>query len=518
MRVKSQEQSMGLMRKAMGVALPAIGLLACLLVTGCGEGVDESQLPGPTDPTGPAAGRYAYARNGNQLVAIPLDAQTSSPITLVSLATEQDFSLPVELVTDPVAGKGRYHDQLLVNGGQLFWLSGRGDGKKSLVQELKTPGFTVRSCGHISQPDDAAVSLVKTRVGDAVAEVNINFAAVNGCIDPAGDKTLSVVLATKAATVRTATEFRVGLQADGSALGTLKVGDGNLVYSYLVNGVGQQQTLSPAAADMGRIIDWRVLARDSQGMVLCGRTDADKRCALYYFDPTATPLLSKLSADDYEPVQMAGIAKGRVYIASKGPVSSTQLRVPSIHEFELAPPFTSRLAVSLPVDVRSVSIQQSLLFYAQDTIRFSQYTLVDAASGATRNTDLVFYGSGASSLFADHRIGCVVTDAIPASPELSPCDAQAWVTPNYVNGVLDRTVYLAAANGSSKGNYTFTAIASVVGFVGYETAADVLVAVRLGDASSQLWRVPRVAGGQKTLLMQGDTVLYGTIRPRGSVL
>ena len=517
----NKQEKKNSMNMVMHQAMTGLVLVAGLLLSGCGEGVDESLIPGPTDPTvpsGPAAGRYAYARNGGQLFAIPLDAQTSSTIGLVALAKEQDFSLPVELVTDPVSGKGRYHDQLLVNGGQLFWLSGRGDGKKTLVQELKTPGFTVRACGHAAQPDDPAIAIIKTRVGDAVVEVNVNFNASNGCIDALGDKTLSIAMPTKTASIRAATELSVGINADGSILGTLKVGDGNLVYTSLLNGAVQQETLSPAAAEVGRLINWRLLARDSQGVVLCGRTDAEKRCALYYFDPTVTPKLTKLSVEDYDPVQMAGIAKGRAYVVSNGPVSDTQVRSPSVHEFMLSAPFTSRLAVALSYDARTISLQQSLLFYSQDSIRFSQYRFVDAATGATVNTDFVTYGSGSSTLYADHRIGCVVTDAVSAWPEMPQCSAQAWVTPNYVNGVLDRTVYLLNTGGIRKGNYTFFAIASVTGFVGYETATDMLVAVRLGDASDQLWRVPQSVDGQKTMLMQGDTKLYGTIRPRGSVL
>lgn len=518
MKLENQLERPNMMQKIWGFVRPAMGALVCLVAVGCGEGVDESKLPGPTDPTGPAAGRYAYARNGLKLTAIPMDAQVSSPIDLVELVSEQDYALPLEFVTDPVAGTGRYNDQLLINGGKIFWLSGRGDGKNPLVQELKTSGVAVRACGRSAQADDPAVTLVKSRLADAVVEVNVRFMTSNGCIDPAGDQTLSVAVATKAAAVRPATDVRVGLQADGSALGTLKVGNGNLAYSYLVNGVVQQDTLAPSLEDVGRVIDWRALARDSQGVVLCGRTDADKRCALYFFDPTGTQRLSKLSADDFDPVQMAGITRGRVYIVSKGPVSNTQLRLPSIHEFQLTPPFTSRLAVSLAADVRAISIQQSLFFFAKDNIRFSQYQLVDAATGATVNTDFVTYGSGASSLYADHRVGCVVKDANTAWPEMPQCDAQAWITPNYSNGVLDRTLYLLDPNGANRGNYTFSAISSATGFVGYETATDMLVAVRLGDASSQLWRLPRAVGGQKSLLMQGDIALYGTIRPRGSVL
>ncbi len=518
MKIKSHLKRPGGVQRVMGLVLSALVICTCWLITACGEGVDESKLPGPTDQTGPTAGRYAYARNGNQLFAIPLDAQTSSPLGLVALVTEQDFALPVEFVTDPVGGTGRYHDQLLINGGKVYWLSGRGDGKNALVKEITTTGFTVRACGRAAQVDDPAVTLVKSRVGNAVVEVSVKFTASNGCIDPAGDQTLSVAVATKLATTRPANDLRVGLQADGSALGTLKVGNGNLVYSYLVNGVGQQDTVQPALEDMGRIIDWRALARDSQGVVLCGRTDADKRCALYYFDPTSTPRLTRLSTDDYDPVQLAGIARGRAYIVSKGPVSSPQLRLPSVHEFLLAAPYTGRLALNLPADIRGISIEQSLLFYAQDNIRFSQYRLVDTATGATVNTDLVTYGSGASSIYADHRIGCVVKNAITAWPEMPQCDATAWVTPNYVNGVRDRTIYLLDSNGANVGNYIFIAIASVTGFVSYETSIDMLVTVRIGDASTQLWRVPRAAVAQKTLLMQGDTVLYGTIRPRGSVL
>jgi hypothetical protein len=190
----------------------------------------------------------------------------------------------------------------------------------------------------------------------------------------------------------------------------------------------------------------------------------------------------------------------------------------SVHEFELAAPFAVRTALSLTPEFRPISFDQSVLFYAQDTVRYSQFRLADAASGMFRDTDLVTYGSGSSSIYADHRIGCIVSDAIPASREMSGCTAQAWVTPNYVNGVRDRTVYLAGPNGDVTASYVFTAIAAAAGFVGYETAADLLVGVKLADGGVQLWRIPKAAGDQRSVLAQGDVALYGSVRPRGSVL
>lgn len=499
--------------------LGALGLASLLLLTSCGGGSNgPSTPPGPTPPP---AGRYAFARHGTQLLAIPLDAQASSPITLAPLASEPDFALPVERLSDPDHGAGRYHDQLLFNGGRVLWLSGQGDGKSPVHRELAVPGFTVRACDHVGGPDDPAVALIRARQGAAVVEVDVRFSSITGCIDAAGDRTLSVPLPPTAPVVLPANELRTGLQTDGTAQGTLKLGGTELVYAHSVNGSLQQDSLPPAAEDVGRILVWQALARDAQGVFLCGRIDANPRCALYHFAPDATPHLSKLSADDYSPVQMGGMADGRAYVVSYGPApvaGSTTLRMPSVHEFGLSAPFPTRLAVSLTPEYRLISLDQSVLFYAMDTVRYSQYRLVDAASGSARDTDFYQYGSGSSGLFADHRIGCVVAHTLPATREQSGCSAQAWIAPNYVNGVMDRTVYLVGPGGERLQSYVFGAVATAAGFVGYETAADLLVGVKLADGSTQLWRVPRLQGDQRSLLAQGDVTLYGTVRPRGSVL
>jgi hypothetical protein len=96
--------------------------------------------------------------------------------------------------------------------------------------------------------------------------------------------------------------------------------------------------------------------------------------------------------------------------------------------------------------------------------------------------------------------------------------AEAWVTPNYTRGVQDRSVYLVNSSGGTTASYAFPAIATAAGFVGYETGADLLIGVKLADGTTQLWRAPKALKGQRTLLAEGDVVLYGTIRPHGSVL
>ena len=87
-----------------------------------------------------------------------------------------------------------------------------------------------------------------------------------------------------------------------------------------------------------------------------------------------------------------------------------------------------------------------------------------------------------------------------------------------MNGVRDRTVYLVRSDTTVQAAYPFASIARVAGFVGYESAADLLVAVTLADASTELWRVSRDDPDARARVAAGDVTLYGTIRPRGSVL
>lgn len=496
--------------------LAVLGLLSMCVLAACGSGTGSGVEP--PGPSAPPAGRYGFARSGSQLLAIPVDAQASSPVTLAGITAEPDFALLVERMSDPDQGKGRYHDQLLFNGGRVYWLSGKGDGKTLLSMELSVPGFTIRACDHVGQPDDPAIGLVRSRQNGAVVEVDVHFNEMTGCIDAAGGMTLSVPLATGIPVVHATHELRAGVQADGAGLGTLQLAGSGLAFVHVLNGAPVKDQLQASTEDVGRVLGWREIARDSQGVFLCARTNTESRCALYYFEPAATPRLTKLSPDDFDPVLMGGMAGGRAYAVSNGPVNTGQLRMLSVHEFALATPFSVRTALSLTPEFRPISFDQSVLFYAQDTARYSQFHLADAASGAVRDTDLVTYGSGSSSIYADHRVGCIVSEIIPASREMSGCNSQAWVTPNYVNGVRDRTLYLVAPNGEVVASYAFTAIAAAAGFVGYETAADLLAGVKLEDGSTQLWRLPKGADDQRTLLAQGDVVLYGSTRPRGSVL
>lgn len=484
--------------------------LASVVATGCGGSGGA--------PHAPPAGSYAFARSGSQLLAVSLDSSSQAPITLMSLVAEADFALPVERLADPDRGSGRYYDVVLFNGGKVFWLTGRTDGRSPLFLELDVPEFTVRACGHIGKPDDPAVTFIRERQSDMIVEIDLRFNGQTGCIDAAGDYTLSIPLSSRLPVVRPAIEYRVGLEKDGSALGMLRIIDATLVYARTDSGVLESLPLQTSDEDTPRVVGWSVLARDDRGAFLCAKTNADRRCALYYFEPQYSPRLQKLSADDYDPVQMAGISEGRAYTFSFGPLVADQLRMPVIYEYQLYSPFAVRYVMSFTPDIRPISLELGVLFYAYDTIRFSQYRLLNSASGVIRDTDLVMYGSGASSVHGDHRIGCVVSEVLASSREMSGCWAEAWITPNYLSGVRDRTVYLVDSGGVVVGSYSFSGIASAADFVGCENAVDFLVSLRLEDGSVQLWRISRLSGSEPILLFEGDVALYGTIRQRGSIL
>lgn len=484
-------------------------VVSAALFTGCGGGSPE--------PDPPPAGRYAHARVGARLLALSLDSR-AEPVELAhDLAAGDDFALPVERS----GGAGRYHDLILFNGGRVYRLAGVADGRTPLLHELDTGGAAVRACGHTGGPDDAAVALVRARADEAVLEVDVRFVASTGCIDAAGERVLSIPLAADKPAVHATGEWRVGPQPDGSALGTLRVDGTSLSWLAGAGGSGRAEPLAPAPADAARLLEWQVLARDAQSVVLCARLDDARDCAPYRFSPSGSPRWARLAEDDFLRVQSAGIAGGRAYLVSSGPASLQDPpppRLPSVHEFALDGPAAVRLALSLAPPNVPLSIDRSVLLYAQDTVLFTQYYLVDAASGATRATDFIRHGSGSSFVYADRRVGCVVANAPPASREQTGCLAEAWVTPNDFAGTRDRIVYLAGADATRLAQYAFAGVARVAGFVGVEGGADLLVAVTLADASTELWRVPRDGAESRMRVAGGDLVLYGTIRPRGSVL
>ncbi len=500
----------------------ALCILACVWqLAGCsGEGVEDPSTA-PPQSNGPPAGRYAYARSSTQLIALPVDGQTSSPLLVANIAPEPDLGLPIERFSEANQTTGRYYDLVVFNGGKLLWLFGRGDGRSQLMQTLATPAGSIFTCGYAAKQDDETVMLVRESQKNTVVEIDVRYNSTSRCIDPLGDTVLSIPVANKIPIAHLANEFRVGLLTDGLAMGALKIKGIQLVFSKMVGGVEQQENIYPQADDNARITTWRALARDDRGVVLCGNTGPNGTCALYYFAPAATPKLQKLSVDDFLNVQMTGIASGAAFVVSYGPVtpfSASPARMLSVHEFSLSPPSGVRRFVTLSQEFRALSISGSVLFYVQDNDRFSQYSLLDAATGMSRQTDFYQYGSGSSSLYADHRIGCVISDTVSTKRERTECIAQAWVTPNYAIGVADRFVYLNDDNGQRLNSYSFPAIAKVDSFVGYETAPDLLIAAQPAAGGSQLWRLPKIDGSKRSLIVEGDVKLYGTIRPRGSIL
>ena len=498
--------------------------IVCAIAAGCfsGEG-----------PAAPAAGRYAFARSGVQLMAIPRDAATPALIPVATLSAEADFALPVERLADPANRRGRYHDLILFNGGRVFYLAGATDGVRALARELdRFEGVPVRACGPVGGPDDAAIDLIRDRRGDSVVEVAVRFDSRSGCIGAPGDRVLAIVpdeppgpLAQPRAApgaglpvveVLMADEVRVGQRADGSAFGRLRLAGPELLFIEGADQAGPVR-LAPAPQDDTRIIGWRVLARDVGSVVLCARVDASDRCALYRFDPLADPRLRPLASSDHLGVQMAGIAADRAFVVSDGPAVSADpppWRMRTVHVIDLVPPFGTRAAFILAPGARAMAIDRSVLLHALDTVRFSEYWLTDVLSGATRLAERVMYGSGASSLYADQRIGCVVADALAASPEQSGCQALAWASPNDSWGAADRQVYLTDPGGTVLASHAFDAVLSFPGFVGDETAPDLLIGVIPAAGARQVWRVPRDGLTPRTLLLEGDAVLYGTIRVR----
>jgi hypothetical protein len=504
-----------------------VGAIVCAIAAGC------FSSPGPSTP---AAGRYAFARSGVQLMAIPLDVATPALTAVATLSAEPDFALPVERFSDPANGRGRYHDLILFNGGRVFYLSGLTDGVRALAAELDPfqgmAGAPVRACGPAGGPDDPAIGLIRDRRGEAVAEVTVRFDSRSGCIAADGDRVLAIVpgeppgpmgVARSAAgmvpaftQVLMADDVRVGQRADGLAIGVLRLAGPDLLF---IEGVGQAGPvrLAPAPSDDARIIGWRVLARDVGAVVLCARVDASDRCALYRFDPLADPRLRPLTSSDHLGVQMAGIAAGSAFVVSDGPAVSADpppFRMRTVHVIDLVPPFGTRAAFSLAPGARAIAIDRSVLFHGLDTVRFSEYWLIDVLTGASRLTERVMYGSGASSLYADQRIGCVVADARAASPEQSDCQALAWASPNDARGAADRQVYLADPGGTLLASHAFAAVLSFPAFVGLETASDLLIGVNPAAGGHQVWRVPKDGLTPRALLLADDAVLYGTILVR----
>ncbi|MBB4014660.1 hypothetical protein [Niveibacterium umoris] len=459
----------------------------------------------------PAAGRYAFARSGTALLAIPLDGQRNGPLTVSSITAEQDFALPVERPEE-----ARHHDLLLINGGKALWVSGRADGHSALVQELDTGGQQILACGHKAAPDDPAVTQVRARQGNVLAALGVRFATDSGCISATGDKVLWVTMAAHATSVLPADQVPVGIGADGAMAGSLRLAAAQLYYRHTVNGTVQEDPVNPVAGDVGRITGWSVLAQDVEGAALCATTDATARCALYYFAPAASPQLTKLADADYDRVTLAGVADGRLYLLSIGPAPTQagEMRMSEVREITLDAAHTMRVGLSMSPADRAISLDQSVLFGAHDMVRDSEYYLSDAATGDKMSTQFVMYGSGASSLYADHMLGCVVAKTRPLRRVDNGCAAMATIGPNYFSGVTDRTVHLYSS-ATEIGSYVFKSIARANGLVAYETVTDMLVATQLGDGKVQLWRVPLNNGDLRTLVAEGDVTLYGTIRPRG---